>query len=226
MKATTTESAYSVSTWLLAFGQAIHLTCAVMMVTVAALAASKLAPSEALVTLPYGAQFASVMALSYPVSMLMRRFGRRRVFIGATFALMAAGVVGFIALEQGSFTLLTAAHILVGAYAACANFYRFAAVDDLPATAKSTAMSLVISGGVFAAVAGPVLASTFSDVSGFKAYAAVYACLIALGLANWIVVASWSPLDWRWQSLTPRRLRPRGDAGRTRRLQHPRRCFH
>lgn len=180
-----------VATWLLAIAQALNLTCAVMMVTVGALAASELAPSETWVTLPYGAQFASVMLLTYPASMWMRRVGRRPVFMVAAFALMLAGATGFLALEQASFAMLTVAHLLVGAYVACANFYRFAAVDGLPAAARPSAMSLVIAGGVLAAWLGPVLAASLSGLQGFETYSPVYAGLAALGMANLLVLAFW-----------------------------------
>ncbi|KAB7629123.1 MFS transporter, partial [Verminephrobacter sp. Larva24] len=136
------------SIYLLTLAQAFNLTAAVISVTIAALVGAKLAATAALGTIPYGIQFAAVMLFTYPASMLMRRHGRRIVFsLGAVF-LISAGLLGYSAVTQESFLLLIVAHGLLGIYIACANFYRFAAVDDLPPEAKARAISWVVAGGV------------------------------------------------------------------------------
>jgi hypothetical protein len=87
---TTTASSTSCrlpwTTYLLTLAQAINLTAAVISVTIAALVGSKLATTAALGTIPYGVQFAAIMLFTYPISMLMRRHGRRAIFsTGAVF---------------------------------------------------------------------------------------------------------------------------------------------
>ena len=108
----------SSGTALLSLGQALNLTVAVMMVTVAALAGGQLAPDAAWATVPYGVQFAAVLACTYPVSALMRKWGRRPVFLGSAMLLMLAGCVGLLALQGHSFAGL----VLAQHFAGTANF--------------------------------------------------------------------------------------------------------
>jgi len=179
------------ATYLLVLGQALNLTAAVLSVTMAALVGAKLAPSLAWGTVPYGAQFAAVMIFTYPAAMFMRRYGRRWGFRIGAFALILAGAVGYRAVSSGEFALLIVAHALLGAYIACANFYRFAAVDRLDGVLKARAISLVVSGGVLAAVIGPLLASTLRVVPGEAEFALCYAVLIVLGLSTLLIMMVW-----------------------------------
>lgn len=181
------------STWLLTLAQAVNLTCAVISVTAAALVGSQLAPAPAWGTVPYGAQFASMTLFTYPASMLMRRLGRKPVFALAALGLVACGAVGFMAVEGASFRLLVLAHVLLGMYVACANFYRFAAVDHVPALLRPRAMSLVVAGGMVAAFAGPVIATTLREVSGFNRFSLVYGVMAVLGLLNLLLIGMWRP---------------------------------
>ena len=181
------------STYLLALAQAINLTAAVISVTIAALVGTKLAPTAALGTVPYGVQFAAVMLFTYPASMLMCRYGRRIVFCCGATSLIVAGAVGYIAVSKASFSLLVTAHGMLGIYIACANFYRFAAVDNLPSTIKSKAISLVVAGGVLAAIIGPLIAGSLRIVAGYADFALCYAALIGLGILTLLLMANWHP---------------------------------
>ncbi len=180
-------------TALLALGQALNLTVAVLMVTVAALAGGQLAPDAAWATVPYGIQFAAVLACSYPVAALMRRVGRRPVFFGSAVLLMLAGGTGLAALQWRVFPALVLAHALVGVYVACANYFRFAAVDGLEERLRARALSWVVGGGVLAALAGPLIAQALRQVAGFAEFAWVYGALMGLGLAQIGLVVLWRP---------------------------------
>jgi MFS family permease len=181
------------ATWLLTLAQAINLTCAVIAVTIAALIGSKLATTPALGTIPYGIQFASVMLCTYPASMLMRRFGRRVIFMIAALFLILSGTIGFFSVQSGSFGGLIVTHTLLGIYIACANFYRFAAVDNLATNIKAKAISLVVAGGVLAAIVGPLIASTLRSVIGFEDFALCYASFCILGILTLCLMIAWKP---------------------------------
>ncbi len=183
----------SPATLLLTLAQAINLTCAVIAVTISALAGAMLAPTPAWATVPYGAQFASVMLFTYPASMSMRKWGRRPVFIAGALSLSASGVVGTLAMERASFELLVASHVLLGIYIACANFYRFAAVDHLLDRIKARVLSLVVAGGVGAALLGPFIANTLQSIAGFADFSLCYASLTVLGVFSIFLMAIWSP---------------------------------
>ncbi|WP_122686071.1 MFS transporter, partial [Pseudomonas viridiflava] len=137
--------------------QSINLTTAVMSVTMAAIVGSLLAPTLILSTVPYGFQFLFVLVATYPASWLMSRLGRKRCFLLSTIPFALSGIAGFCGVQANSFFLLIISHSALGIYIAVANFNRFAATDNLDQKLKPRALSLVVAGGVIAAVAGPAL---------------------------------------------------------------------
>ncbi|WP_163018564.1 MFS transporter, partial [Pseudomonas viridiflava] len=74
-----------------------------------------------------------------------------------------------------------------GIYIAVANFNRFAATDDLDQKLKPRALSLVVAGGVIAAVAGPALTELLRDLNGFQAFSLCYASFIGLALVSALI---------------------------------------
>lgn len=174
-------------TWLYFAAQSINLTCAVMSVTMAATVGAALAPAPALSTVPYGFQFLWLMLATYPVAWLMGRWGRKRTFLLGNVALAIAGISGYQAVVQHSFLLLVVCHSALGVYVAFANFNRFAATDNLAAHLKPKAISLVVAGGVIAAVVGPTLTEWLRDVGAYEAFALCYVAFIGLAAVATLV---------------------------------------
>lgn len=183
------------TTYLLTLCQAINLTAAVVSVTIAALAGDKLAPNHAWATVPYGFQFAAVALATYPAASFMRRRGRKQGFLTGAMFLIVAGCVGYNAVTRGSFAQLIIAHGLLGVYVAFANFYRFAAVDGLAPEMRSKGVSLVVAGGIVAAIGGPFLSISLKDIDGFATFSLCYASFVLLGLATVGIVALWRPSE-------------------------------
>ncbi|HET8597243.1 MAG TPA: MFS transporter [Castellaniella sp.] len=175
------------NTYLYFLAQSINLTAAVMSVAMAAIVGASLTPSLWLSTVPYGFQFLFVMLMTVPASRLMSRIGRKPAFLLATVPLALAGAAGYLAIGRGSFVLLTVSHALLGTYIAFANFNRFAATDGLDAGLKPRAISLVVAGGVLAALTGPLLADRLKDAAGFAPFALCYAAFIGLALLSFVV---------------------------------------
>lgn len=167
-------------TYLYFAAQSVNLITAVMSVTMAAIVGSSLAPTASLSTLPYGFQFLFVMLATYPASRLMSVIGRRAGFLVGTLPLAASGVLGYMAVEQHSFMLLTLSHAALGTYIAFANFNRFAATDGLEPSLKPKAISLVVAGGVLAALLGPALTSALREIVGFQEFALCYGAFVLL----------------------------------------------
>jgi MFS family permease len=143
---------------LLAVSQALANTTQGVLLSIVALVGNALAADKALSTLPHAVQWIGVMVAAVPVSMLMRRLGRRPAFmIGALFGTVAALFAAF-AVARGSFWLFTAALFLFGWFSAVAQHYRFAAAEAADEHFRSRAISLVIGGGVVAAFVGPQIA--------------------------------------------------------------------
>jgi len=174
-------------TYLYFLAQSVNLTTAVMSVTMAALVGATLAPEPWMSTIPYGFQFLFVMIMTYPASRLMSIIGRKKSFLLATIPLAASGVAGFLAVERGLFLLLVAAHSLLGVYIAFANFNRFAATDGIFADLKPRAISLVVAGGVLAAIIGPLLTDNLKDFGSLQSFSACYAAFVGLAVVSLVL---------------------------------------
>ncbi|MCO8167125.1 MFS transporter [Pseudomonas sp. 21LCFQ02] len=170
------------TTWLYFTAQSINLTAAVMSVTMAATVGAALAPTPALSTVPYGFQFLLLMLATYPASWLMSRLGRKRSFLLGCVPLALAGISGYLAVVQQSFGLLITSHAALGIYVAFANFNRFAATDNLEPGLKPKAISLVVAGGVIAAVVGPTLTQVLREAGAYQAFSLCYAAFIGLAI--------------------------------------------
>lgn len=174
-------------TYLYFTAQSINLTTAVMSVTMAAIVGAALAPDAAWSTVPYGFQFLSLMLATYPVSRLMSRIGRKKAFMLGAIPLALSGVSGFLAVEHQHFATLVLSHSALGVYIAFANFNRFAATDNLSQALKPKALSLVVAGGVIAAVVGPTLTEWLRDVGGYPLFSLCYAAFVGLALLSLLI---------------------------------------
>ncbi|MBL8805944.1 MAG: MFS transporter [Rhodospirillales bacterium] len=171
---------------VLAIAQALMTIGQTTMIAEAALVGQTLAENKAFATLPVGIMQLATMLTTFPASFFMRRFGRRAGFsLGACFgivgqAICAAGVFA------GSFELFCLGCVVNGVYNGFALFYRFAAADGLPESSRSRAISLVIAGGVLAAILGPELARHTHDLFAPVAFAGSF---VAVSLAAVVALA-------------------------------------
>lgn len=169
-------------TYLYFTAQSINLTTAVMSVTMAAIVGAALAPAATWSTVPYGFQFLCLMLATYPVSRLMSRIGRKRAFMLGSIPLAVSGISGYLAVQYQHFPMLVISHSALGIYIAFANFNRFAATDNLAQNLKPKALSLVVAGGVIAAVVGPTLTEWLRDVGGYPLFSLCYAAFVGLAV--------------------------------------------
>jgi MFS family permease len=143
--------------FLLASAQALFQTVSVLVMTVGALAGGQLSSRAELATMPIAAMFLGTAVVTFPASMWMTRVGRRAGFVTGAALGIAGGLIAAIGIWWGSLVLLSLGTFCVGAYQAFAQFYRFAASEVADEAFRPRAISLVLGGGVFAAVAGPLL---------------------------------------------------------------------
>ncbi len=143
---------------LLSLCQALLTTGNVLLISVNALIGQQLAPSPELITLPVAMQFVGLMCATIPASLVMARIGRKNGFyLGNSVGILGA-LCCIYALQQGQFMLFCCGTFLLGIGIGFGTLYRFAAVEACPDEQKSRAISLVMAGGVIAAVLGPNLA--------------------------------------------------------------------
>ena len=151
---------------LLATAQALFQTASTIVVTIGGLAGSLIAPSRVLATAPVASMFLGTALTMAPASMWMARAGRRRGFITGTLLGMLGGLLAAAGMYSGSLLALSLGTLLVGSHQAFAQFYRFAASETADDDFRPRAISLVLAGGIFAAVVGPPLAALGQPVLG------------------------------------------------------------
>lgn len=142
---------------VLASAQALFQTASVLVMTVGGLAGGQVASRPELATMPIAAMFLGTAAVTFPASMWMARAGRRLGFVSGAVLGILGGMVAAFGIWIGSLILLSLGTFLVGAYQSFAQFYRFAASEVADDAFRPKAISLVLGGGVVAALAGPML---------------------------------------------------------------------
>ncbi|HSG75895.1 MAG TPA: MFS transporter [Burkholderiales bacterium] len=193
---------------LLAVCQALLMTNNATLIAINGLAGLALAPRAALATLPVtcwviGGALATMLA-----SLHMKRVGRRRgltqgTLWGVVGALICAGAVWV-----QSFWLLCFGALVFGVYNAYGQYYRFAAADVASADFKSTAISLVLAGGLVGGILGPT-ASRFTVDLLEPRFTGAYLALIGFAFATMLVLRfiDIPPLSAKAQAAVGRPLR-------------------
>jgi MFS family permease len=167
---------------ILAICQAMGATGTSMLAAVASLVGYSLVEDKSLATLPIAVQWTATMCTTIPASHLMRRIGRRAGLSVGALSLIIGGILGYYAIASSSFELFLLASIFTGVAVAFMQYYRFAAVDAVPENFRSKAISLVLAGGVVAAVLGGEVAKASFDWFLPYVYAGCYVALAVIGL--------------------------------------------
>jgi MFS family permease len=172
---------------LLATAQALFQTASVMVMTVGGLAGALIAPAPQWATAPIAAMFLGTALTTVPASMWMARVGRRTGFVAGALLGTAAGVLAALGIWLESLALLSLGTFLVGAYQAFAQFYRFAAGEAADEAFRPRAISLVLAGGIVAALLGPMLGRWGTPLLE-PAYAGSF---LLLALVSLLAAGSW-----------------------------------
>ena len=154
----------------------------------APLIAYTIAAEKALATLPHALVIVGTALVTLPAALLMRRIGRRYGFLFGALIGAVGGAVCVVAVASSDFWLFCLGTLLFGISAGFSQHFRFAAADVAPLDFRSTAISLVLAGGVFAAFLGPELAKAGKDLVGSTEFVGAYVFLIALTLLTGLVV--------------------------------------
>ncbi|RKQ73215.1 MFS transporter [Oceanibaculum indicum] len=167
---------------ILALCQALSMTGSSLVMTVSAIVGTMIAADKTMATLPLAFQMTAMMLTTIPASMAMKRFGRRAGFLFGIMVGICGALLATFAIFERNFALLCTASCVMGIQMGFAQFYRFAAADTAKPDFKSKAISLVLAGGVIAAVLGPNLAKWARDLFDPVMFAGSYAAIAVLWL--------------------------------------------
>ncbi len=185
---------------------AFNMTGVSVLIVTSALVGQALAEDKALATLPFSLQFVGTMVASVPASMIMQRMGRRFGFTLGALIGVVAGAVMTLSIYLGDFWLFALGNALVGVANGVAQLYRFAAAEAADDAFRSKAISLVMGGGVVAAVVGPELAEWSRELLNPYVYAG---CFVVVMVLNAL-----SLLQLQWLRIPPLTKEQRSERGR------------
>ena len=137
-----------------------------------------LASNKALATLPVTAWVVGGALSTLPMSLLMKRIGRRAGFTVGALIGMVGALICSLALYQADFWLFCLGTLVFGVYNAVAQYYRFAAADAASVDFKAKAISLVLAGGLVGGIVGPEVSKHTVDLLDTR-YLGAYLSLIA-----------------------------------------------
>ncbi len=158
-------------------------------VAMAALIGHSLADQKALATLPMSVQMLATMLAALPAALLFGRFGRRVGFSAGAAAYLVSAAIAILALWKASFGLYLLSTAFGGIAFGIAMHYRFAAAEASDTAWRPKAISLVMAGGVFGAVAGPEAVKWTKGILSPVLFAGTYATFALIPAAILLLLA-------------------------------------
>ena len=177
---------------ILALAQALYGAVTTAVVVTAGLVGSQLAPTASLATMPMSMMIIGTALTTFPISLLMRRIGRRAGFISCALIGMVGALIGLAAIVLKLFMLFLLGCLLIGVYQASASYYRFAAADTASVAFRPKAISWVMTGGILAAVIGTTMVMGTTDLFAPITFAGTWATMAVIAFAAALLLI---PLD-------------------------------
>lgn len=174
---------------VLSIAQGLFTAAISVDLTLTGLTGYQLAPNKSLATLPFALITVAGAIATLFASLLMRRIGRRKGFIVGALTCALGGVVSAQAVLNHNFWMFCIGTSAVGVFQAFAQYYRLAAADGVSNDKKAQVISMVLVGGVIAAVLGPVLA-VWSQNWLSAQFAGSYLLVALLGSASVLLIAA------------------------------------
>jgi predicted MFS family arabinose efflux permease len=162
---------------VLAACQALLFTNNATAIALNGLVGYALASNKALATLPVTSWVVGGALSTLPMSLLMKRIGRRAGFTAGALIGMVGALICSLALYHANFWLFCLGTLVFGVYNAVAQYYRFAAADAASAEFKPKAISLVLAGGLVGGIIGPEVSKHTVDLLDTR-YLGAYLSLI------------------------------------------------
>ena len=172
----------------LSFCKALLSTGNVLLVAVTALIGQTLSPDPIWSTLPVAFQFIGLMCATIPASLIMNKIGRKNGFYLGNMLGIAGALFCIQALYSASFNLFCTGTFFLGIGIGFGTLYRFAAVEMCEKPYRAKAISIIMAGGVLAAIAGPNLAIFSQDTIEGTPFVGAFWGLLVLYIAAMLVL--------------------------------------
>ena len=196
------------NTLILSVAQGLSITTTSINMINTGLVGAMLATNPSYSTIPLSLQFLTIALTLIPVSLLMGKFGRRSMFLlGSLAAFIGCLIIAFSIIDK-SFYLFIVGSILLGFSQANQQFYRYAAADNVSNNLKSKAISLVLAGGVIAAVVGPEVSRYSFDLFPDYIYLATYLLAASIQIINFTILIF---IKIKKPEVTEKKIRPLKD---------------
>jgi MFS family permease len=169
---------------VLAVAQAFYGSAITAIAVTSGLVGSQLAPSAAWATLPMSMTIVGTAVTTFPISLMMRRVGRRTGFVLCALAGAAGAFIGAYAIFVRSFELFLLGCLVSGIYQASASYYRFAAADTASPAFRPKAISWVMTGGIVAALVGTFMVMATTNLFAPVTFAGTWVAMAVLSLVG------------------------------------------
>jgi len=179
---------------VLTTGQALGGASPAIIVSLGGLVGQQLASNPALATLPISIFYLGLAIGTLPAAWFMRRFGRRAGYLFGAILGAIGGLVSAAGIYQQTFVLFCIGTVIAGLYGSYVQSYRFAVVDGAPNEMRPRLISLVMFGGLFAAIIGPQTVIWTRDLIPLAPFAGAF---ISQGLLGLLAI----PIIWRLRGI-------------------------
>lgn len=173
--------------WLLTISNALVMSLGAIVVFIGGLVGADLAPVKNLATLPIAALTIGTATTIIPVTMLMKRIGRKASFISVLFFSVLIALFAGYSIYIKSFYLFCSSTFLFGITTASVQQYRFAAMESVQQEMIPKAVSSILIGAIAAAYIGPEVALFGIDLFETK-YVGSFVLLSGLILLGLIII--------------------------------------
>lgn len=182
-------SAMNMNVWMLVAAQALGGASPPIIIALGGLVGQSLTSDPVLSTLPVSLYQLGVALSTIPAAIIMRRLGRRAGYIVGALAGVLSGLLAAWGIVNGSFIDFCMGTALAGFYGACVQSYRFAAADAVEARDRPRAISLIMVGGLIAAIIGPQVVIWTRDAMPDTPFAGSFISQAALALLALPIIA-------------------------------------
>jgi MFS family permease len=173
--------------WILTVAQALMMSVSPIIVFIGGLIGAKLAPVSNMATLPIAAIIIGTALAVVPVTMVMKKTGRKKAFLfTAVYSVIISLCISYT-VHIGSFYLFCFSVFLMGVSIASVMQFRFAAMESVSFELMPNAASSVLLGGIAAAFIGPEIALLGKDILDTE-YTGSFILLVGLFVLSFFVL--------------------------------------